>query len=248
MGKGTFTERPAGLAPASPTGWWTSFLGPQTRGSDLRAEACIMIILHRSASRNPPTRPTSTHRRRCRSHRPIRLDTLLCRAQLKGARTGTIPAGAGSGRILRTVAVDQGAHPRTSGEQNVTPNTNANTAGPTPGCGEQEHDPDTRGQPRGRGHASMPPASAWTRAAGAELVWRSLRLCDPLDRAVRPMSFPRGPGGRAPVGRADQRSPAKRSFSGTAAPVASLTRTKVSMPINSPNLSLPILRKKMFSP
>lgn len=48
--------------------------------------------------------------------------------------------------------------------------------------------------------------------------------------------------------RADQRSPAKRSFSGTAAPVASWTRTKVSMPINSPNLSLPILRKKMFSP
>ena len=52
----------------------------------------------------------------------------------------------------------------------------------------------------------------------------------------------------APVGRPDQRSPAKRSFSGTAAPVASLTRTKVSMPINSPNFSLPILRKKMFSP
>lgn len=51
-----------------------------------------------------------------------------------------------------------------------------------------------------------------------------------------------------PVGRADQRSPAKRSFSGMAAPVASWTRTKVSMPISSPNLSLPILRKKMFSP
>ncbi|SEB29368.1 hypothetical protein SAMN04490356_0022 [Streptomyces melanosporofaciens] len=48
--------------------------------------------------------------------------------------------------------------------------------------------------------------------------------------------------------RSDQRSPAKRSFSGTAAPVASWTRRKVSMPINSPNLSLPILRKKMFSP
>lgn len=50
------------------------------------------------------------------------------------------------------------------------------------------------------------------------------------------------------AGRVDQRSPAKRSFSGTAAPVGSWTRTKVSMPINSPNLSLPILRKKMFSP
>jgi hypothetical protein len=48
--------------------------------------------------------------------------------------------------------------------------------------------------------------------------------------------------------RVDQRSPAKRSFSGTAVPVASLTRTKVSVPISSPNLSLPILRKKMFSP
>lgn len=45
-----------------------------------------------------------------------------------------------------------------------------------------------------------------------------------------------------------QRSPAKRSFSGTGAPVVSWTRTKVSMPMNSPNLSLPILRKKMFSP
>ncbi|SCD32520.1 hypothetical protein GA0115239_100640 [Streptomyces sp. BpilaLS-43] len=53
---------------------------------------------------------------------------------------------------------------------------------------------------------------------------------------------------RAPVGRAAQRSPAKRSFSGTAAPVASFTRTKVSMPMKSANLSLPILRKKMFSP
>ena len=51
-----------------------------------------------------------------------------------------------------------------------------------------------------------------------------------------------------PVGQVDQRSPAKRSFSGMAAPVASWTRTKVSKPINSPNLSLPILRKKMFSP
>lgn len=48
--------------------------------------------------------------------------------------------------------------------------------------------------------------------------------------------------------RADQRSPAKRSFSGIAVPVVSWTRTKVSTPINSPNLSLPILRKKMFSP
>lgn len=54
--------------------------------------------------------------------------------------------------------------------------------------------------------------------------------------------------GRQVVGRADQRSPAKRSFSGTAAPVVSRTRTKVSTPINSPNRSLPILRKKMFSP
>lgn len=53
---------------------------------------------------------------------------------------------------------------------------------------------------------------------------------------------------RTPSGRTDQRRPAKRSFSGTAAPVVSWTRTKVSMPINSPNLSLPILRKKMFSP
>lgn len=51
-----------------------------------------------------------------------------------------------------------------------------------------------------------------------------------------------------PIGRVDQRSPAKRSFSGMAAPVVSWTRTKVSMPINSPNLPLPILRKKMFSP
>ncbi|MDH6222586.1 hypothetical protein M2283_009937 [Streptomyces pseudovenezuelae] len=50
------------------------------------------------------------------------------------------------------------------------------------------------------------------------------------------------------VGRADQRSPAKRSFSGTAVPVASWTRTKVSTPISSPNLSLPSLRKKMLSP
>ncbi|GAA5615695.1 putative enoyl-CoA hydratase echA8 [Streptomyces platensis] len=54
--------------------------------------------------------------------------------------------------------------------------------------------------------------------------------------------------GRASLGRADQRSPAKRSFSGTAVPVGSWTRRKVSMPISSPNLSLPILRKKMFSP
>lgn len=45
-----------------------------------------------------------------------------------------------------------------------------------------------------------------------------------------------------------QRRPAKRSFSGTAAPVVSWTRRKVSTPINSPNLSLPIRRKKMFSP
>ncbi|SED66284.1 hypothetical protein SAMN05428954_0717 [Streptomyces sp. 2112.3] len=37
-GKGPLSERPAGLAPASPTGWWTSFLGPQTRGSGPRAE------------------------------------------------------------------------------------------------------------------------------------------------------------------------------------------------------------------
>ncbi len=48
--------------------------------------------------------------------------------------------------------------------------------------------------------------------------------------------------------RTDQRSPAKRSFSGRAAPVVSRTRTKVSTPMNSPNLSLPILRKKMLSP
>ena len=46
----------------------------------------------------------------------------------------------------------------------------------------------------------------------------------------------------------DQRNPAKRSFSGTAAPVVSWTRTKVSTPISSVNLSLPIFRKKMFSP
>jgi hypothetical protein len=52
---------------------------------------------------------------------------------------------------------------------------------------------------------------------------------------------------RVPVSRQGQRRPAKRSFSGTSAPVVSWTRTKVSMPINSPNLSLPILRKKMFS-
>lgn len=61
----------------------------------------------------------------------------------------------------------------------------------------------------------------------------------------------RGPCGRCAtrsVARVDQRSPAKRSFSGMAAPVVSRTRTKVSMPINSPNLSFPILRKKMFSP
>ncbi len=51
-----------------------------------------------------------------------------------------------------------------------------------------------------------------------------------------------------PVGRADQRRPAKRSLSGRAAPVVSWTRTNVSMPMNSPNLSLPIPRKKMFSP
>ncbi|MEW1653811.1 hypothetical protein [Streptomyces sp. NPDC093707] len=29
-GRGLLVERPAGLAPAFPTGWWTSFLGPQT--------------------------------------------------------------------------------------------------------------------------------------------------------------------------------------------------------------------------
>ncbi len=52
---------------------------------------------------------------------------------------------------------------------------------------------------------------------------------------------------RAAVSRPGQRRPAKRSFSGTSAPVVSWTRAKVSTPINSPNLSLPILRKKMFS-
>lgn len=95
---------------------------------------------------------------------------------------------------------------------------------------------------RNCGHTSTPSAQAWARTAGMELAWTSLRVCDPLDRAVRPMSLP------PPAGREAQRSPAKRSFSGMAASVASWTRTKVSMPINSPNLSLPILRKKMFSP
>lgn len=75
----------------------------------------------------------------------------------------------------------------------------------------------------------------------------SLRTATPLlraalDRIVHALrQRPRPPA-------SDQRSPAKRSFSGSPAPVASCTRTKVSMPINSPNLSLPILRKKMFSP
>ncbi|WP_443068861.1 DUF6381 family protein [Streptomyces sp. NBC_01361] len=31
----------------------------------------------------------------------------------------------------------------------------------------------------------------WSRAAGAEPAWTSLRVCDPLDGAVRPMTFPR---------------------------------------------------------
>ncbi len=74
-----------------------------------------------------------------------------------------------------------------------------------------------------------------------------------------PAKVPRGPGERRTARgairaarcancRTDQRSPAKRSFSGRAAPVVSRTRTKVSTPMNSPNLSLPILRKKMLSP
>mgnify|MGYP007033723038 CR=1 FL=1 len=53
------------------------------------------------------------------------------------------------------------------------------------------------------------------------------------------------------AGRSDRggrRSPAKWSSSGTAAPVASWTWTKVSVPISSPNRSLLIRRKKMFSP
>ncbi|CAM5564666.1 Adaptive-response sensory-kinase SasA [Streptomyces californicus] len=68
----------------------------------------------------------------------------------------------------------------------------------------------------------------------------------------------RGPDRRPPAPRSGdrprgapetaQRRPAKRSFSGTGAPVVSLTRTKVSRPMSEPNLSLPILRKKMFSP
>lgn len=74
-------------------------------------------------------------------------------------------------------------------------------------------------------------------------AWVSLRVCDARGRAVRSMRFP-----KLRSGWVDQRSPAKRSFSGRAAPVASWTRTKVSMPINSLNRSCPILRKKMFSP
>lgn len=91
-------------------------------------------------------------------------------------------------------------------------------------------------------HASTPPARPGRgrpkrnpRGQACRCVTRSIarRAVDALSRQV---------------GRADQRSPAKRSFSGMAAPVASWTRRKVSMPISSPNLSLPILRKKMFSP
>lgn len=71
--------------------------------------------------------------------------------------------------------------------------------------------------------------------------------------SVAPAAMRQAPAGTVRRGPAaflagGQRSPAKRSFSGTAAPVVSLTRTKVSTPIKAPNLSLPILRKKMFSP
>lgn len=59
---------------------------------------------------------------------------------------------------------------------------------------------------------------------------------------LRPTALP------VSVRQSDQRRPAKRSFSGTTVPAAPWTRTKVSTPINSPNRSLPILRKKMFSP
>jgi len=54
------------------------------------------------------------------------------------------------------------------------------------------------------GHASTPSASGWTRVAGAELAWTSLRVWDPLDRAVRSMRIP------WPVGRTDGRISAVR--------------------------------------
>lgn len=224
MGKGPFTERPAGLAPASPTGWWTSFLGPQTRGSGLRAEACIMIILHRSAARNPPTRPCGTHP----MERPV------CSSANEQSSRLSWNSRRASDRW------------RTTSARSTWPSSRPSS---TP-CRHSTEDRVTQVLRVGLRRRLLPAGAGTRRAAGECLdagcrsgtrvdrppgaSARSCRAADELSRAL--------------VGRADQRSPAKRSFSGTAAPVASLTRTKVSMPINSPNLSLPILRKKMFSP
>lgn len=84
--------------------------------------------------------------------------------------------------------------------------------------------------------------AGWSRAAGTGLAWTGLR------GATRKIASCADEFSRAPFGRSGQRSPVKRSFSGMAVPVVSWTRTKVSVPINSPKRSLPILRKKMFSP
>src|SRR5690606_8753969 len=173
----------------------------------------------------PPPGPARPRRRRARAGRPARTRPLP-------GPTGRRPPPLAAARARRTAAARRGrdlrtAHPgrpaRTGGTGTDALRNGHGGGGGHSGRGGRYRPTDRRPTDRRIGGRSRP------REAGRS-------------RPVRP------PGPLGGAGRTGQRSPAKRSFSGTGAPVGSWTRTKVSTPINSVNRSLPILRKKMFSP